>query len=227
MRAQRIILIVAVVLGLGYYWLSGGFVGLGSSSTRPAPMAAVTADATAPVAVASGELALATFASGCFWCTEADFDKVPGVVSTISGYTGGRVPDPTYDQVSFGSTGHAEAVEVLYDPSVVAYDALLDHYWRNVDPFVADRQFCDRGDQYRPAIFVHDEMQRAAAEASKADVQQLFAQPIVVDIVDAEPFYQAEEYHQDYYKKNSAQYRFYRFGCGRDARLREIWQDAE
>ena len=171
-------------------------------------------------------LAIATFASGCFWCTEADFDKVNGVLSTTSGYTGGKVPNPTYKQVTTGSTGHAEAVRVVYDPAVVTYEALLDHYWHNVDPFVANRQFCDTGNQYRPEIYFHTEAQRAAAEASKSAVQKMFKQPIVVPIVPAAPFYRAEDYHQDYYKKNSAQYRFYRFGCGRDRRLEEIWAAA-
>jgi peptide-methionine (S)-S-oxide reductase len=146
------------------------------------------------------------------------------VVSTTSGYTGGRVPNPDYRSVSSGTTGHAEAVEVIYDPAVVTYEELLDHYWRNVDPFVAHRQFCDVGSQYRPEIFVHDAAQRAAAEASKARVQQRFQdRAVVVAISAAGPFYPAEEYHQDYYRKNSAQYRFYRYGCGRDARLRDIW----
>ncbi|MBM3820551.1 MAG: peptide-methionine (S)-S-oxide reductase MsrA, partial [Acidimicrobiia bacterium] len=166
----------------------------------------------------------ATFASGCFWCTEADFDKVTGVISTTSGYTGGRTPNPTYRQVSSGGTGHAEAVEVVYDPRIVTYDALLDHYWKNVDPFTANRQFCDVGSQYRPEIIVHNAEQRRAAEASKATLQKRFGgQPIVVAVTDAGVFYPAEEYHQDYYQKNSAQYRFYRYGCGRDARLEAIW----
>jgi peptide-methionine (S)-S-oxide reductase len=149
---------------------------------------------------------------------------VPGVVSTTSGYTGGTVANPTYRQVTTGRTGHAEAVQVVYDPAVVSYEKLLDQYWRNVDPFVAHRQFCDVGTQYRPAIFVHTPEQRAAAEASKARIQKMFRQPIVVEIAPAAPFYGAEDYHQDYYKKNSAQYRFYRYGCGRDARLEEIWR---
>ena len=217
MHAQRLILVAALVLAGVYVWLSGGFVALESiqasqSSSVPKPQ--------------KSGLALATFASGCFWCTEADFDKVPGVVSTTSGYTGGNVPNPTYRQVTSGRTGHAEAVQVVYDPAVVSYDKLLDHYWRNVDPFVAHRQFCDVGSQYRPVIFVHTEEQRAAAEASKARTQKMFRQPIVVAIAAAAPFYVAEEYHQDYYKKNAAQYRFYRFGCGRDARLEEIWDSA-
>jgi peptide-methionine (S)-S-oxide reductase len=148
---------------------------------------------------------------------------VKGVVSTTSGYTGGRTANPTYRQVSSGGTGHAEAVEVVYDPRVVTYEALLDHYWKNVDPFTANRQFCDVGNQYRPEIFVHDDAQRRAAEASKAAMQKRFTQPIVVAISPATMFYAAEDYHQDYYTKNSAQYRFYRYGCGRDARLQAIW----
>ena len=240
MRAQRWILLVAVVLGIGYMWLRGGFVGLGGGDSSPAPQETVASaapatpaePATPGVAPASNTgaspapqegLALATFAGGCFWCTEADFDHVPGVVSTTSGYTGGMVANPTYRQVSYGGTGHAEAVEVMFDPSVVTYQALLDHYWHNVDLFTANRQFCDAGDQYRPEIFVHDAAQRAAAEASKSRIQKQFDQPIVVAITAAGPFYRAEDYHQDYYKKNSAQYRFYRYGCGRDARLEQIW----
>jgi peptide-methionine (S)-S-oxide reductase len=234
---QRVILIVAVAVGIGYYWLRGGFnpPPSGASSeavSQPAPATPTVAAETSPpdqpapaVTQATPGRARAIFASGCFWCTEADFDKVPGVISTISGYIGGNVVNPTYEQVSSGRTGHAEAVEVEFDPAVVTYEALLDNFWHNVDPFTADRQFCDRGWQYRPVLFVVDAAQRAAAEASKARVQQRFSQPVVVEIVDAGPFYRAEEYHQDYYHKNSAQYRFYRFGCGRDARLRQIWQE--
>jgi peptide-methionine (S)-S-oxide reductase len=231
MTTQRWILVVGVVFAVAFVWLRGGFVGLGSSGERrSAPTAAQESPSAAngAPARAEGGLARATFASGCFWCTEADFDKVPGVVSTTSGYTGGRTSNPDYESVSSGSTGHAEAVEVIYDPAVVSYDELLDHYWRNVDPFVAHRQFCDVGSQYRPEIFVHDGAQRAAAEASKARVQQRFTDmPVVVAITDAGPFYPAEEYHQDYYKRNSAQYRFYRYGCGRDARLRAIWGEGD
>jgi peptide-methionine (S)-S-oxide reductase len=228
MKAQRWILIAAVLLAVGVVWLRGGFVGIGAarSSAPPASAAALAPRPEArPASAEAGKgLARATFASGCFWCTESDFDKVPGVVSTTSGYTGGTVANPDYESVSSGRTGHAEAVEVVYDPSVVTYDALLDHYWHNVDPFVTNRQFCDIGTQYRPVIFVHDAAQRGAAEASKARIQERFPrQRILVDIVDAAPFYPAEDYHQDYYKKNSAQYRFYRYGCGRDARLAAIW----
>jgi peptide-methionine (S)-S-oxide reductase len=154
---------------------------------------------------------------------EADFDKVPGVLRTISGYTGGKAPNPTYNQVVSGTTGHTEAVEITFDPAKVSYQKLLDVFWRNHDPLAKDRQFCDTGNQYRPVIYFHTDQQRAAAEASKARLQKMFKQPIVVAISAAAPFYRAEDYHQDYYKKNSAQYRFYRFGCGRDGRLEEIW----
>ena len=212
MRAQRLILIAAIVLAVGYGWLRGAFVSLGSP-------------AAAAVQQGSGTRGLqkATLAAGCFWCVEADFDKLKGVVETISGYIGGQVKNPTYEQVSFGGTGHTEAVEILFDPAVVTYEQLLDHYWRNVDPFVANRQFCDVGSQYRPEIFVHGEAQRAAAESSKKRIQQRFSQPIVVKITDAGPFYRAEAYHQDYHNTHSIQYRYYRWRCGRDARLEQIW----
>jgi peptide-methionine (S)-S-oxide reductase len=170
---------------------------------------------------------LATFASGCFWCVEADFDKVKGVISTTSGYTGGRTENPTYEQVSHGGTGHAEAVEIAYDLAQVSYDKLLDVFWHNIDPLAKDRQFCDVGDQYRTAIFYHDDEQRAAAERSKALVQGRFKHPIQTQIVAAGPFYKAEDYHQDYYLKNPIRYKFYRFNCGRDARLEELWGKKE
>lgn len=219
MRSHRIILLVAVIIGVGYFWLRGGFVAL----TGTAQAAQTTqAAASQPAARADGYV-LATFSSGCFWCTEADFDKVPGVISTTSGYTGGTVKNPTYRQVSAGGTGHAESVEVVFDPKVVTYEKLLDVYWHNVDPFSANGQFCDFGTQYRPVIWVHGAAQRQAAEASKAQVQKMFKQPVVVAIQDAGPFYAAEDYHQDYHNKSSAQYRFYRFGCGRDRRLGQIW----
>ncbi|TMJ82795.1 MAG: peptide-methionine (S)-S-oxide reductase MsrA [Alphaproteobacteria bacterium] len=167
--------------------------------------------------------AVATFAGGCFWCVEADFDKVDGVISTTSGYTGGRTANPTYEQVSHGGTGHAESVEIVYDPAKVSYKKLLDVFWHNIDPLAKDRQFCDHGDQYRSAIFYHDEEQRALAEASKAAVEKRFEQPVATQIVPAGAFYKAEEYHQDYYKKNPIRYKFYRYNCGRDARLEELW----
>jgi peptide-methionine (S)-S-oxide reductase len=171
--------------------------------------------------------AVATFAAGCFWCVESDFDKVPGVTATISGYTGGRKANPTYQEVSSGSTGHAEAVQVIYDPKKVSYEKLLEVFWVNVDPTVKDRQFCDTGSQYRSGIFYHDEAQRKAAEASKAALERTkpFKEPIVTSIEMAGVFYPAEEYHQDYYRKNPVRYDFYRKGCGRDARLKQLWGD--
>jgi peptide-methionine (S)-S-oxide reductase len=210
---QRAILIVAISAALAYVWLRGGFVGVFADEREAASDAVADSQTTAT----------ATFAAGCFWCVESDFDKVAGVISTTSGYTGGQVKNPSYEQVSAGGTGHAEAVEIVYDPARVTYEQLLDHFWKNVDPLSAHRQFCDVGDQYRPAIFVHDDAQRAAAEASKARIQQRFKQPVVVQIVAAGPFYKAEGYHQDYYKKNPVQYRYYRWSCGRDARLKDLW----
>jgi peptide-methionine (S)-S-oxide reductase len=180
--------------------------------------------ATAASAQAPAPTAIATFAGGCFWCVEADFDKVPGVISTASGYTGGTVANPTYHQVSAGSTGHAEAVEIKFDPAKVSYQKLLDVFWHNHDPLAKDRQFCDSGSQYRAAIFYHDEEQRRLAEESKKAVQAKFApRQVQTEIVKAGPFYQAEDYHQDYYEKNPIRYKFYRFNCGRDQRLEELW----
>jgi peptide-methionine (S)-S-oxide reductase len=167
--------------------------------------------------------ATATFAGGCFWCVEADFDKVPGVISTTSGYTGGKTANPSYEDVSAGNTGHAEAVEIVFDPAKVSYDKLLDVFWHNIDPLVKDRQFCDRGNQYRSAIFFHGDAQRALAEASKTTARTRFKEPIATEIVVAGPFYKAEEYHQDFYLKNPVRYKFYRYNCGRDARLEELW----
>lgn len=169
--------------------------------------------------------AVATFAGGCFWCMEPPFDKVEGVLSTTSGYAGGHKANPTYDEVSEGGTGHAEAVQVVYDPTRVRYETLLQIYWHNVDPLDGDGQFCDRGRQYRPAIFYQDPAQKRLAEQSLKELQASgrFRQPIVVEIVAAGPFYRAEEYHQDYYSKNPIRYKFYRSRCGRDKRLKEVW----
>lgn len=171
--------------------------------------------------------AVAIFASGCFWCTEADFDKVPGVISTTSGYIGGKTANPTYEQISGGGTGHAEAVEVVYDPAKVSYQKLLDFYWRHVDPTVKDRQFCDVGTQYRSAIFVRNDEERKLAEASKKQVAATLNKPIYTQIAMAGTFYKAEDYHQDFYRKNPTKYKFYRWNCGRDQRLQEIWGAAK
>jgi peptide-methionine (S)-S-oxide reductase len=167
----------------------------------------------------------ATFAMGCFWCAEEAFEKVAGVLTVVSGYTGGSVKNPSYDQVSTGRTGHTEAVEVTYDPAKVSYEKLLDTFWLNHDPTVKDRQFCDAGSQYRPEIFYHSPEQKRLADASRAKWEKAkpFKQPIVTPITQASAFYPAEEYHQDYYKKNPVQYRFYVTGCGRYARLDQLW----
>ena len=170
---------------------------------------------------------IATFAGGCFWCVEADFDKVPGVLSTTSGYTGGQVANPSYELVSHRGTGHAEAVEIAFDPAKVSYQKLLDVFWHNIDPLAKDRQFCDHGRQYRSAIFYRNDEQRRLAEAAKAEVAKRFKEPIATEIVPAGPFYKAEDYHQDYYSKNPIRYKFYRFNCGRDARLEELWGKKE
>ena len=169
--------------------------------------------------------AKATFAGGCFWCMEAPYDKLPGVIATISGYIGGSVKNPTYEQVTTGRTGHTEAVQVEYDPSKVSYEKLVEVFWANIDPTVKNAQFCDHGTQYRSGIFYHDDAQRKIAEASKArlDKTKPFKEPIVTEITRATAFYAAEDYHQDYYLKNPVRYKLYRNGCGRDARLKELW----
>jgi peptide-methionine (S)-S-oxide reductase len=169
--------------------------------------------------------AKATFAGGCFWCMEPPFDELPGVISTTSGYTGGGKKNPTYEEVSAGITGHAEAVEILYDPKKITYAQLLDVFWKNIDPLTANRQFCDSGNQYRSGIFYHDEEQKRLAEASKKALEQSgrFKQPIVTEIVAASPFYRAEDYHQDYYKKNPIRFNYYKYSCGRARRLEELW----
>jgi peptide-methionine (S)-S-oxide reductase len=167
----------------------------------------------------------AIFAGGCFWCEETAFEGVPGVISVTSGYTGGQKVNPTYEEVSSGSTGHAESVEVVYDPAKISYEKLLDIFWHNVDPFQANGQFCDHGNQYRSAIFYRDDAQKKAAEESKRRLEQdeRFRGKIVTQIVPASRFYPAEEYHQDFYKKDPVRYHSYRAGCGRDARLKAIW----
>ena len=177
--------------------------------------------------VAAPTTAKATFAGGCFWCVEADFDKIDGVISTTSGYIGGTVVNPTYEQVSAKSTGHAEVVEIVYDPDKVSYDRLLEYFWRTTDPTAKDRQFCDAGTPYRHAIFAHGAEQLAAAKASLAALEKSkpFKERIVTQIVLATTFYPAEGYHQDYYKKNPVRYKYYRNGCGRDARLKQLWGD--
>jgi len=174
----------------------------------------------------SAGAATAIFAGGCFWCLEADFDKLPGVIATESGYTGGSTPNPSYHQVSAGGTGHAEAVRVSYDPAKLSYQQLVDYFWHHIDPTVKDRQFCDVGNQYRSAIFWQNDAERKIAEASRdALVKSGKLAHVYTEIVRASAFYPAEEYHQDYYKKNPIRYAYYRAGCGRDARVHEVWGD--
>ena len=170
----------------------------------------------------------ATFAGGCFWCMEPPFDRLEGVVSTTSGYTGGDEPDPTYRQVSYGLTSHAEAVEIRYDPQKISYGELLEVFWKNIDPTTADRQFCDRGRHYRSAIYAHGDEQLEQALASKREIEEagILDAPIVTEIVPAGEFYPAEEYHQDFYLKNPEHYERYRTGCGRDRALERIWGEA-
>jgi peptide-methionine (S)-S-oxide reductase len=172
--------------------------------------------------------ATAIFAGGCFWCTEADFDKVPGVISTTSGYLNGKTKNPTYKEVSAGGSGHVEAVEVVYDPAKVTYAKLLDAFWHSIDPLVKDKQFCDTGDMYRTGIYYLDDEQKKLAEESKKQIAAKFApRTVYTEIVKADTFYKAEDYHQDYYKKNEARYNFYRWNCGRDQRLEQLWGKKE
>lgn len=176
-----------------------------------------------PGTAGQGDTAKATFAAGCFWCVEEAFDKLDGVLATTSGYIGGDKPNPTYEEVSSGGTGHTEAVEVLYDPSKLSYDQLLQTFWRNVDAVDAGGQFCDRGSQYRSGIFYHSAEQQQKAEASKKAAGERLGQPIATEILAAGPFYKAEAYHQDYYKTNPVRYRFYKWNCGRAQRLEQLW----
>jgi len=194
----------------------------------PAALATILCLSGSPAASGDDDTAVATFAGGCFWCVEADFDKVEGVISTTSGYTGGHKKDPTYREVSAGGTGHTEAVRIEYDPDKVSYRELLDVFWVNHDPTTDTRQFCDAGSQYRPAIFYHNAEQKRVAEASKQEIKNNHSFPVLTEITEAGEFYVAEDYHQNYYEKNPIRYKFYRYGCGRDARLKQLWgeQDA-
>ena len=180
-------------------------------------------------AQSDGEYARATFAGGCFWCMEPPYDKLDGVISTTSGYAGGHVPDPTYKQVSAGGTGHTEVLQVVYDPNKISYQELLEVFWRNIDPLDSGGQFCDRGDQYRTAIFYHDPVQKRLAEKSRNELERSKDLPrsIVTEIVALIAFYPAEEYHQDYYIKNPLRYKYYRTACGRDRRLKQLWGEKQ
>ena len=197
---------------------------MGGASLASAQPSAPGAKVSGP-APSTPTKARAIFAGGCFWCVEADFDKIPGVLSTTSGYTGGRTANPTYEQVSSNSTGHAEVVEIVYDPSKVSYSRLVEYFWRTIDPTVKDQQFCDKGSPYRSAIFAVDAEQLQIAQASKVALEKSkpFKDPIVTEVLPATTFYPAEDYHQDYYKTNPLRYKYYRNGCGRDARLQALW----
>jgi peptide-methionine (S)-S-oxide reductase len=188
---------------------------------------AQTKETTSVAPAKSDTTARAIFAGGCFWCMEAPFDVLPGVISTTSGYTSGQKKDPTYKEVSAGITGHTEAVEIVYDPKKITYEKLLETFWLNIDPTTANRQFCDSGTQYRSGIYYVDAAQEKAARESKAalDKSKPFKETIQTEIVAATTFYPAEDYHQDYYKKNPIRYKYYRNGCGRDARLKQLWGD--
>lgn len=183
--------------------------------------------AAASATTTAGTTAKAIFAGGCFWCVESDFDKIPGVISTTSGYTGGKTANPTYEEVSSHTTGHAEAVQVVYDPSKVSYQRLVEYFWHTIDPTVKDRQFCDVGTPYRTAIFALDAEQLKIAQASRVALEKSkpFKEPIVTPITMADDFYPAEAYHQDYYLRNPVRYKYYRFSCGREARLQQLWGD--
>ena len=186
---------------------------------------ATAAAQTAPAPKVDGDVAIATFAGGCFWCVEEAFEKVPGVIRAVSGYTGGTVDKPTYEQVSSKSTGHYESVQVTYDPSKVTYPQLVDWFWHNIDPLDAKGQFCDKGSPYHTAIFTHDATQKKVAEESKQalDASGRFKEKIATEILPAGPFWVAEDYHQDYYKKNPLRYQYYKTACGRASRLEQIW----
>jgi peptide-methionine (S)-S-oxide reductase len=193
----------------------GGWLPIAHAQAAPAATTPTTATARA------------IFAGGCFWCVESDFDKVDGVLATTSGYIGGNTANPTYEQISSKNTGHAEAVEIVFDPSKVTYAALVERYWRTVDPTVKDRQFCDVGSPYRTVIFAVNDEQLKVAQDSRAALEKTkpFKEPIVTEVVKANTFYPAEAYHQDYYKKNPVRYNYYRTSCGRDARLKVLWGD--
>lgn len=188
-------------------------------------VAALSYTASAEEIPADRGLEKATFAGGCFWCMEEAFEKVDGVVSVISGYTGGSKANPSYGEVSAGVTGHAESVEVVYDPGKISYQKLLDVFWHNIDPITPDRQFCDKGVQYRSAIFYHNDIQKRLAQESEQVIERTkpFKEPIVTQIVPASTFYAAEDYHQDYYKRNPIRYKFYKYNCGRAQRLEDLW----
>ena len=217
---------VNLLLGVSLFLVVAGCGVLPGSATAedepiPSP-AAHPADGYAPGAT-EGTLGVAVFAGGCFWCVESDFEDVEGVVSVLSGYTGGVRTHPTYREVSAKKTEHIEAVRILFQPDVVSYEALVERFWRTIDPFQTDGQFCDRGKPYYSALFVADDTQRGLAEATRAKVAKRFDRTVATQIIPAAIFWPAEDYHQDFYRKNPGHYKKYRKGCGRDRRLKELW----
>ena len=202
---------------MAYFFINLGFAALLVGGMTTSPQGSLAAE--------GSQNAKATFAGGCFWCMEEVYENVEGVVSVISGYTGGHLANPTYEQVSTGGTGHAESVEVIYNPHKVTYQHLLEVFWRNIDPTTPNAQFCDHGSQYRSVIFYHDETQKRLINESKQAVEssKTFPQPIVTEIIPASIFYTAEDYHQDFYQKNPVRYKFYKWNCGRSQRLEQLW----
>jgi len=207
------------------HWAVGALVALGVGVATALAVGSPLAQGTTVTKPAPAGMAKAIFAGGCFWCVESDFDKVPGVLSTTSGYIGGKLANPSYEQVSAKLTGHAEAVEIVYDPKRVRYEQLLEYFWRTIDPTTKDSQFCDAGSPYRTAVFALNAEQLAAARASLANLEKSkpFKEPVVTEIALAGPFYAAEDYHQNYYQKNPVRYKYYRNACGRDARITQLW----
>ncbi len=218
-------LLARFLIGLSVLFISWGSVGCAQTDAANQQSDSDRTGVTVSTSqVSEGtDLATATFAGGCFWCMEPPYDQLPGVVSTTSGYTGGTAENPTYAQVSAGGTGHVEAMQVRYDPDQVSYETLLETFWHNIDPLDNQGQFCDKGSQYRSAVFYENSAQQSAAEAAKQDIAGRFDQHIATEILPADDFYPAEDYHQDYYKTRPVRYKVYRFGCGRDQRLSEIW----
>ena len=207
------------------HWAASVLVALGVGVATALAMGSPLAQGTTVTKPAPAGMAKAIFAGGCFWCVESDFDKVPGVLSTTSGYIGGKLANPSYEQVSAKLTGHAEAVEIVYDPKRVRYEQLLEYFWRTIDPTTKDSQFCDAGSPYRTAVFALNAEQLTAARLSLANLEKSkpFKEPVVTEIALAGPFYAAEDYHQDYYRKNPVRYKYYRTTCGRDSRLTQLW----
>lgn len=203
----------SLIFGLALLLVGGGFAIFKYTTTAAEPAAPAT----------DGKSAVATFAGGCFWCMEPPFDKLDGVTATISGYTGGTKVDPSYEEVSSGTTGHTEAIQIHYDPKKVSYEKLVEVFWKNIDPTQADGQFCDHGEQYRSGIFYHNEEQKKVADATKKKVAEKLEKALHTEVTEFKKFYPAEDYHQDYYIKNPIRYKFYRYSCGRDAQLERLW----